>query len=355
MLSEMFRSLYRSSLLSVYSNQSLFLSSSSALCNHQRKPHFSTLYSNFVVSKGLKVRVASLLNIRSMSIQVSSSSDMQQGLTESGKNHVGLLTASNDNHGGVTVEMKEPMDSEVFVSSLRASIIQWRQQGKKGIWIKLPIELVNLVEAAVKEGFVYHHAEPKYLMLVYWIPETVNTLPANATHRVGIGAFVMNEEGKVLVVQEKSGKFKGTGVWKFPTGVVDEGEDICMGAVREVKEETGVFKLLIGLTYRQSHKSFFDKSDLFFVCMMRPLSFDIKKQELEIEAAQWMPIEEYAAQPFVQNHELFKYVLDVCLKKKEKGYTGFSPVLTKSSFSNRQSFLYLNSQDVKPTSSGNEQ
>lgn len=41
-------------------------------------------------------------------------------------------------------------------------------------------------------------------------------------------------------------------------------------------------------TYRQAHKSFFEKSDLFFVCMMRPLSFDIQKQDLEIEAAKVM-------------------------------------------------------------------
>jgi len=32
--------------------------------------------------------------------------------------------------------------------------------------------------------------------------------------------------------------------------------------------------------------SFFEKSDLFFVCMLRPLSSDIQKQESEIEAAQ---------------------------------------------------------------------
>lgn len=38
--------------------------------------------------------------------------------------------------------------------------------------------------------------------------------------------------------------------------------------------------------FRQSHKTFFDKSDLLFLCMMRPVSFDIQKQELEIEAAQ---------------------------------------------------------------------
>jgi ADP-ribose pyrophosphatase YjhB (NUDIX family) len=69
-----------------------------------------------------------------------------------------------------------------------------------------------------------------------------------------------------LVVQENNGKFKGSGVWKFPTGVVDEvrpllqcslnstvgiifpgieffnsqGEDIWTAAMREVREETGV-------------------------------------------------------------------------------------------------------------------
>jgi len=32
--------------------------------------------------------------------------------------------------------------------------------------------------------------------------------------------------------------------------------------------------------------SFFEKSDLFFVCMLRPLSVEIRKQESEIEAAQ---------------------------------------------------------------------
>lgn len=52
----------------------------------------------------------------------------------------------------------------------------------------------------MQEGFSYHHAEPNYLMLKYWIPETINTLPANASHRVGIGAFIMNEKGEVFFV-----------------------------------------------------------------------------------------------------------------------------------------------------------
>lgn len=51
-----------------------------------------------------------------------------------------------------------------------------------------------------QEGFHYHHAEPDYLMLVHWISEsTTSTIPANATHRVGIGAIVMNDKREVFL------------------------------------------------------------------------------------------------------------------------------------------------------------
>ncbi|XVE96679.1 hypothetical protein REPUB_Repub02eG0243200 [Reevesia pubescens] len=268
--------------------------------------------------------------------------------------HAELLPAINDDHGGVIVEMEEHVDSDTFVTMLRASILQWKQQGKKGVWIKLPIGLVHLVETAVKEGFRYHHAEPSYLMLVFWIPETPNTIPANATHRVGVGAIILNDKREVLVVQEKSGHFRGTGIWKIPTGVVDEGEDIFMAAIREVKEETGIDAEFVEvLGFRQSHKTFFEKSDLFFICMLRPLSFDIQKQELEIEAAQWMPFEEYAAQPFAQKHELFKYINALYLAKVDTGYAGFSPRPTISIFTGQPSHLYLNNQDLDKSRSAN--
>lgn len=264
-----------------------------------------------------------------------------------GENGVELLCGINDKHGGVIVEMKDHMDSNVFLDMLRASMSHWKLQGKKGIWIKLPIGLANLVETAVKEGFWYHHAEPHYLMLVYWIPPTVNTIPANATHRVGIGAIVLNDKRELLVVQEKNGILRGTGVWKIPTGVVDEGEDIFAAATREVKEETGIDADFVELlAFRQIHKAFFEKSDLFFVCMMRPLSFEIQKQDLEIEAVQWMPIEEYAIQPFVQKHSLYKYIHELCLAKVDRDYTGFSPRPLTSFFNDQLSYLYLNNKEL---------
>lgn len=50
--------------------------------------------------------------------QVASNGEAQQ---------IKILTAINDDHGGVIVELNEPIDSNLFVSMLRASISEWRQ------------------------------------------------------------------------------------------------------------------------------------------------------------------------------------------------------------------------------------
>nr|XP_011459919.1 PREDICTED: nudix hydrolase 10-like [Fragaria vesca subsp. vesca] len=160
---------------------------------------------------------------------------------------------------------------------------------------------------------------------------------------------------ELLVVQEKSGRLQGTGVWKIPTGVVDEGEDITVAAVREVKEETGIdAEFQEVLAFRQAHKSFFEKSDLFFVCMLRPLSFDIQKQDLEIEAAKWMSLEEYAAQPVTQKHGIFKCIHELCLAKVKGNYAGFSPLSVKSFFDDQLSYIYLNRQDIQSLTSSDQ-
>lgn len=56
--------------------------------------------------------------------------------------------------------------------------------------------------------------------------------------QVGVGGFVLNERREVLVVQERNGPLKGKGVWKMPTGLVSEGEDLHEAAAREILEET---------------------------------------------------------------------------------------------------------------------
>ncbi|XP_057732705.1 nudix hydrolase 2-like [Arachis stenosperma] len=257
-----------------------------------------------------------------------------------------LLRAVEDQHGGVVVNIDETMDTLVFASMLDVSLARWKEQRKKGVWIKLPIENSNLVAAAVKAGFRYHHAEPDYMMLVNWISNAPNTIPPNASHRVGIGAFVMNSNGELLVVQESNGRFSGKGIWKLPTGAVNEGEDICTAAIREVKEETGIDTEFVEvLAFRQSHQTFFQKSDLFFACLLQPYSFKIQRQASEIAAAQWMPIEDYVAQPFVRENELFDLLTKIWLSKVDEKYTGFSTILAKTSKS-KKSYLYFNKKDA---------
>eukprot|EP01018_Ginkgo_biloba_P023237 Gb_28827 [translate_table: standard] len=259
-----------------------------------------------------------------------------------------LLEADEDKYDGVIVDPNRlPCDVAGFVSSLKASLAEWRQQGKKGVWLKVPITHANLVPAAIEEGFWYHHAEPTYVMLAHWIPQSPCTLPANASHQVGVGGFVVNDKREVLAVQEKNGPFRGSGVWKMPTGLLLEGEDLFTGIMREVKEETGIdteFLELVG--FRHSHHAAFEKSDLFFICMLRPLSSNIIIQELEIDKAQWMPAEEFVAQPFYQQHGYLKKMFDVCIASYEKRYKGFSAVQTVPMPAKQHSFFYYNVLDM---------
>ncbi|CAN6812403.1 unnamed protein product, partial [Brassica oleracea] len=150
---------------------------------------------------------------------------------------------------------------------------------------------------------------------------------------------------KVLVVQEIGGRFKGTGVWKLPTGVIQEGEDIWTGAVREVEEETGVKQkdLFNPSLLRERHQSFFErKSSIFFLCELEASNFEIKKQDSEILDAKVVnSLTLDANQPFNQKKEMFRFMGNICLKRsheKEK-YTGFSTVLTKKS-AGKESYLY---------------
>nr|GMC70653.1 nudix hydrolase 2-like [Ipomoea batatas] len=218
-----------------------------------------------------------------------------------GKNDMEILEATDDAYGGVIVDVRKKMDPPTFVALLRASISRWRQQGKRGVWLKLPIELSSVVDSAVKEGFWYHHAEATYLMMVYWIPETTpHTFPPK--------------------------RFPSSWRWRF-----------CHQPKRTDRHR------IRRTPYFQSHNSFFGKSDLFFVCMLRPLSFTIKKQDCEIKEAQWMGMEEYASQPFVQEREIFNSVAKICLARKENAYSGFSALLNTSGFSNKKCYLYCNS------------
>jgi len=65
-----------------------------------------------------------------------------------------------------------------------------------------------------------------------------------------------------------------------------------------------------------------------------------------------MPFDEYAAQPFMEKYEVLRYINDIYLAKIDGHYSGFTPVSTKSNFSNQpNSHLYLNAGGLKRSNS----
>lgn len=120
----------------------------------------------------------------------------------------------------------------------------WKAQGKGGVWLKLPIALSSHVPIATSLGFIFHHAESDYVMLTAWLQDRPSPLPGSASHQVGVGVVVLNQQGEMLVVKEHKGPAAKLDIWKVPTGLLDKGEDFPAAAAREVKEETVWFSLL---------------------------------------------------------------------------------------------------------------
>ncbi|GMQ04752.1 hypothetical protein CsSME_00050075 [Camellia sinensis var. sinensis] len=209
-----------------------------------------------------------------------------------------VLEAFDDEYGGVIVNPKRlPSNPKEFSSILHSSLSHWKTKEKKGVWLKLPLERSELVPVAVK----------------------------------------------VLVVQEKHYAPALAGLWKIPTGFILESEEIFTGAIREVKEETGIDTEFVEvIAFRHAHNVAFEKSDLFFICMLRPLSTQIIVDDLEIQSAKWMPLAEFVEQPLIQGDSMFKKIFDICIARLGKRYCGLSAHHLVSTFDGRLSSLYYN-------------
>ena len=80
------------------------------------------------------------------------------------------------------------------------------------------------------------------------------------------------------------------------------GEHLAEGIVREVLEETGIQSKFEALAcFRHWHGYRYGKSDIYFVCRLSPLSYDITRQEEEIAECLWMPVDDFLEDPQIGN------------------------------------------------------
>jgi len=269
-----------------------------------------------------------------------------------------VLDSKLDAYGGVIVDASDVArytDPDEFRASLVASLTDWRRASVRGVWLKLPMpSCASLVPTAADLGFAPHHAEKDYIMMTAWLPtDAACTLPPNASHQCGVGMFVSYtapEDGKtyVLCVQERNGVLKGKNVWKMPTGLVNEREDITEAAVREVEEECGLavsFESVIAL--RQSHGWAFGKSDMFFVVACSPNvpagtrlgDIVLRAQESEIEAVTWRTLDEFTNEEFFQGRPLFRTIMKACRAYAEGEYAGLRAMKLGHGLSDREDLL----------------
>lgn len=205
-----------------------------------------------------------------------------------------------DKHNGLTVDLgdlSQDCSDLQFNSLLTESLLKWRREGRSCIWLKVPIHKSAFISAAANSGFLFHHAEHQMSLLKLWLnTSSEDRTPRFATHQIGVSGMVYREETKeILVVKDKNSQFS---YWKFPGGLSDLEEDIADTAEREILEETGInSEFLSILAFRQQHQQpgAFGRSDIFVVCRLKPLTFDIMHCENEISHCKWMSLEELHA------------------------------------------------------------
>ena len=214
-----------------------------------------------------------------------------------------ILSFNTNPFGGVLVDpLTLPQDPQGFRSQLAYSMDEWIAEGYKVAWLEVPLDRSALVPVAVEAGFSYHHADESYVMMTNQL-EQDSYIPQYATHYLGAGAVVVSENRELLVVSERY-KFRGTRGpgYKLPGGALMTGEHLAEGIVREVLEETGIQSKFEALAcFRHWHGYRYGKSDIYFVCRLSPLSYDITRQEEEIAECLWMPVDDFLEDPQIGN------------------------------------------------------
>ena len=80
-------------------------------------------------------------------------------------------------------------------------------------------------------------------------------------------------------------------MWKIPGGLIDPGEFIGEAGIREVWEETGIKTEFVSLAAFKENRSFrFSQPDIYFVVLLKPLSFEINIDPREVKQAKWMKV-----------------------------------------------------------------
>ncbi len=229
-----------------------------------------------------------------------------------------ILAYEENPFKGVSIDNEAlPEHPDKYPLALRETIEELHSRSYFLAWLHLFPEQASFIAPSLQEGFIYHHADESGILLLL-VLDPKATIPGYATHFIGIGGVVLTEEGKLLVIQEQHHKKKH---YKLPGGALDPGEHLADAAVREVFEETGIRSEFVSMhCFRHWHGYRYGKSDIYFVCRMKPLTTAITIDPIEISESIWMPVEDYLNDP--ETHPFNRKIVETALSteglKREK-------------------------------------
>ncbi|XP_062583042.1 nucleoside diphosphate-linked moiety X motif 6-like [Saccostrea cucullata] len=241
------------------------------------------------------------------------------------------FTVICDMFDGLTIDTNDqPFNIEESLEQRLADAIpKWKQEGIRGLWMKIHLPHSSAVPVCSKLGFDFNHAQSGYVMMTKWLPDNEeNKLPEYANQYLGVAGFVLNEEGELLVIRERYSVIRSK-PWKLPGGLADKGEDLAETSRREVLEETGIQAEFVSvLGFRHQHNFRFGCSDWYFVCLMKAVTTEIKHCPQEIAECKWISVDEYIADPNLTAAN--RFFAECYLNHQKNGNRTISPSLVDS-------------------------
>jgi len=127
-----------------------------------------------------------------------------------------------------------------------------------------------------------------------------------------VHTLILNNHGEVLIIQRSKNDDILPGYWDIPGGTLEKGEDPAVGAIREVKEETGLPVSDVTLFFQKSNIDF--KKNTQFITLVfyaTTLHSSVALNFEDHEAYQWVRSSE------VGTFKVVDYLLD-CVNSFEK-------------------------------------
>lgn len=167
--------------------------------------------------------------------------------------------------------------------------------------------------ATICWGCSLRENEEKYLLIARANMIMVSSRkPMSKPFRLTVKAVILDKENRCLIIRRSSFNHNFVGLWEWPGGKLDTGEDFATGLRREVREESG---LEIELTRLAGATQFeMPAANGILLCLnARPLSTAVRLS-VEHDDFAWMPLSEL---PQWNILEAMKPVLKSLLEPKD--------------------------------------